>query len=165
VKSAIRDVLKRITARHPGQTVHLYTPLAPGADQLAGIAALEGSIPIVVLLPLEKRRYLEDFSIEDQDAFTRISAQAAELICLNTAGDREEAYRTLGSYMAAHMDYLIAVWNGRPERGPGGTGEVVKNFRQTGKPLAWIRADNMLPDHPVFLPASLKKGSISYENW
>jgi hypothetical protein len=39
-----------------------------------------------------------------------------------------------------NCDLLVAIWDGEPARGPGGTGETVELFRQAGRPLLWIHA-------------------------
>ncbi|MGW4103078.1 hypothetical protein [Streptomyces sp. NPDC004976] len=47
----------------------------------------------------------------------------------------EQAYLGAGRWIVDHCDRLIAVWDGRPARGLGGTGNVVANARRTGVPV------------------------------
>ena len=162
---AIQMALDRIAARYPGRPLTLYSPLAAGTDQLAGLAALEKGVEIVAVMPYEQKRYLESIPQPDRDTFSRLAAEAFGTFQLNGDIEGEDKYLALAEFLVKQMDVLIAVWNGQPARGPGGTGEVVERFRQTGKPLVWIRADNMLPEKPVFLPPILEPGSIFYENW
>jgi len=35
-------------------------------------------------------------------------------------------------------DLLIAVWDGKPARGPGGTADVVAYAASAGKPYVWL---------------------------
>jgi hypothetical protein len=37
-----------------------------------------------------------------------------------------------------HSDVLLAVWDGMPARGPGGTGAIVAAARTMGLPLLWV---------------------------
>jgi hypothetical protein len=39
---------------------------------------------------------------------------------------------------------LLAVWDGRPARGLGGTGDVVARARRQGLPLAWVHARRVI---------------------
>ena len=36
---------------------------------------------------------------------------------------------------------MIAVWDGKPARGPGGTAQIVEHARRVQKPLILISAD------------------------
>ncbi len=161
----LQVVLKKIIERHSGEILRFFSPLAPGSDQLAGQAALACSIPLVVLLPFNEERYLQTFPEESRKDYLQLARQAEAVIRLPAEVGGEPAYEELGEYLAAHMDVLVAIWNGQPAHGPGGTGEVVDKFRTGGKPLVWIRADNMLPGKPVYLPPELEPGSMVYENW
>ena len=52
------------------------------------------------------------------------------------ADSRTEAYEQAGRYIVEHSDVLLAVWDGLPARGRGGTAEIV----------AWARdSDSGLP--------------------
>ena len=42
--------------------------------------------------------------------------------------------------MVEHADVLIAVWDGRPARGMGGTADAVAYARQRGVPVLWVHA-------------------------
>ncbi len=163
--SALLSGLARLKERYAESHWVLYSPLAPGSDQLAGQAALACSIPLVVVLPFNEECYLNTFPEDGRAAYHRMVCKATEVIELPAMVEGEPAYEALGRHIAANMDVLIAIWNGEPARGQGGTGEVVENFRMSGKPLMWVRADNMLPGNPVRLPPEMEQGSIVYENW
>jgi hypothetical protein len=108
--------------------------------------------------------FLQNYSKDDRDLYAQLIQKAKSVIHLSGIGQKDE-YQLLGDYLVDQMDYLIAIWNGLDARGPGGTGDVVQNFRKTRKPLAWLRADNMVLNKPIFLADSLQQGSIQYENW
>lgn len=161
---SIRQILDKISNLHPDGKVFFYSPLSPGADLLAAKIAVDLSIPLFVILPFNQDKYLQSFSVNDRALFHQLIQKAEESIELSEEKE-DNAYQRLGNFLVENMDILIAVWNGQKARGPGGTGEVVKNFRLSRKPFAWIRADNMALDQPVFLPDSLPIATIQYENW
>jgi hypothetical protein len=39
---------------------------------------------------------------------------------------RLDAYRRVGHYVVDHCDLLIAIWDGQPARGRGGTADIVQ---------------------------------------
>jgi tetratricopeptide (TPR) repeat protein len=65
-------------------------------------------------------------------------ARSADAI--NPAMDRDAAYERVGRYVADHCEILIAIWDGQPARGRGGTAEIVAYARQANKPLVWIKS-------------------------
>ena len=48
---------------------------------------------------------------------------------------RAQAYEAAGRYVVDHCDLLIAVWDGKPARGRGGTAEIVAYAREKKRPL------------------------------
>ena len=56
------------------------------------------------------------------------------------AGDREETYAEAGSFVVDRCDALVAIWDGAPSRGVGGTADAVARARDREVPLYWIRA-------------------------
>jgi hypothetical protein len=49
---------------------------------------------------------------------------------------REKQYAWVGAYVAEHADILFAIWDGKPARGIGGTGQVEKWFLANHVPRA-----------------------------
>jgi hypothetical protein len=47
-------------------------------------------------------------------------------------------YRRVGRALLDRVGVLVAVWDGLPPRGPGGTGEVVQEAVRRGIPVVWI---------------------------
>lgn len=166
LESAICEVLETIRNRHEGAEFLLYSPLAVGADQLAAqcaLAQLDTHLAAVLPMPLEY--YLRDFTEEQKGRFLGLYKKSEQKVELPFDGDREAAYLNSGKFILENSDYLVAVWNGREERGEGGTAQIVRLARESGKPLAWVRAHNAVPDGKIPLPEGLEQGSVSYENW
>lgn len=164
IGASIQQILNILAKKYPNKQLSFYSPASPGADLLSTKIALELSIPLFVILPFNQDEYLLPFSIEDRKLFLQYLNKAEGIIQLSET-KQDDVYQKLGEYLVQNMDVLIAIWNGQEARGPGGTGDVVQDFRQSCKPLVWIRADNMASDQPVFLPDSLALGTIQYENW
>ena len=57
-------------------------------------------------------------------------------------GDREDGYLDCGIETVNGADVLIAVWDGEPARGKGGTADVVQYAESIGKPVMIIDADD-----------------------
>jgi len=50
----------------------------------------------------------------------------------------EESYYQAGRWIVDHCDWMVAVWNGLPSRGRGGTADIVAYARRTQRPLVHI---------------------------
>ncbi len=57
------------------------------------------------------------------------------------APSREAAYAGAGRAVLDRCDVLIALWDGLPARGLGGTAELVVEARARALPLLWISTD------------------------
>ncbi|MEM9840316.1 MAG: RyR domain-containing protein [Pseudomonadota bacterium] len=142
IREEIKSELARIVDEHPSEVVVLYTALAPGADSLAVDAAVSLGIPYTAVLPLPFEASRADYEdgADGVGRFLRYTAGAdrvTELPLLfgdlsEVAPDkngksraRDQQYALAGGYIASRSHTLIAVWNGQPALGLGGTGDVV----------------------------------------
>lgn len=117
----------------------LYSALAEGADHMVADRALSLlDINLIVPLPLPLTDYLADFSHESQEEFNTILTRADQVVELPLQATREAAYEAAGHYILEHIDVLIAVWDGQPAHGQGGTGQIVSKARQRRLPIAWV---------------------------
>ena len=128
-------------------TLTLVSPLADGADQMAAEAGLARGWRLQTVLPFDRATYLRDF--DGPEAAARFTALLDQSDCvLELPGDPDddaEAYMSAGRATIAHCDVLIAVWDGRPPRGRGGTAEVVHLAVAQGTPVIHIPADGETP--------------------
>jgi len=124
----------------------LLSSLAEGADRLAAYEVL--GLPAGILhavLPLAPPDYEEDFPDPASRAeFRDLLASAADIEILAPGPSRDEAYRAAGFRVVDDCDIVLAVWDGRPTNGTGGTAETVAYARDRGKPLIII--DSLEPD-------------------
>jgi hypothetical protein len=120
--------------------ITLVSPLAEGADRLVAMEILQiKQGRLLVPLPFPVMDYEKDFSTpESCREFYFLLAQACEIIDLSPQSDRNDAYVAVGHYVVDHTDVMLAIWDGKPARGRGGTGDVVAYCRQHNQALYWI---------------------------
>jgi hypothetical protein len=73
--------------------------------------------------------------LQGRPATTRLLKCCGERVELTRERTHEEAYYAAGRYIVDHADRLIAVWDGDPPRGLGGTADVVDYARLIGVPV------------------------------
>jgi hypothetical protein len=116
------------------------SPLADGADQIAAEIALELGYELHALLPFERERYLADMPDDESRAGynSLLSRSACILELPGESSQHLESYVMAGRATIAHCDLLVAVWDGLPPRGRGGTGEVVRLAHDRAKPTIHV---------------------------
>ena len=126
----------------------LVSPLAEGADQMAAEAALQRGWLLQAVLPFDRDTYIADFNDEESRAnFHRLVAAAACVLELpGDPHDPLEAYVMAGRGTVAHCDILIAVWDGLPPRGRGGTAEIVELAIARGTAIVHLPVDPVRTD-------------------
>jgi hypothetical protein len=159
--------------------LRFVSPLAEGADRLAARIALEHSYTLHVPMPFHRCEYAKDFDHDYQGAgwdcgdeplppappidhssrtdFQDLLAHATTTFELDggrddPAHDRYDearSYEAVGRFVARNCDLLIALWDGRPGKGRGGTADTVQFAADSGPPVWWIRTDR--PAAPVWI--------------
>jgi len=134
VLQLIADAGKELLERErdcfaPGPVrLRFVSPIADGADQIAAEVALELGWELQAILPFARDQYRASLANDvARKLFDELIGRATCL--LELPGDPEEsldAYVMTGRATVSHCDVLIAVWDGKPPRGRGGTGEVVQ---------------------------------------
>lgn len=167
VADGVDLALRQVELAYGARPLALLSPLASGADQLvARRALLRPGTELVVPLPMPLTEYLNDFPVgTSRDAFLELLSQAVETVNMPPAGIRDEAYEAVGRFVVEHSDVLIAVWDGKPARGQGGTGQIVAEARQRGLPLAWILADNQAARTVSSLSDASEWGTVRFERF
>ena len=99
------------------------------------------------MLPFARGDYEQDFAAgAPRDAFHALLAQAQSVLELpGQRGAPLAAYVMAGRATVAHCDVLVAIWDGEPPRGRGGTGEVVEIALLAGTPILHIPIDPAAP--------------------
>ena len=138
----IELVLARIRAMAPSAPatpvrLGIVSPLAEGADRLVARAVLrDQEAALEAALPLPPDEYAKDFETEaSRQEFSSLLDRARLVTIMPPAGTREEAYAQVGHYVVDRCDVLVALWDGLPPRGVGGTADTVAHARERGVPL------------------------------
>lgn len=142
--SAIAHSICRSLTDLPTTQLTLLSPLAEGADRIAAheILRLPNGI-LHAILPLPIDDYETDFPTPESRAeFRQLLAAATDIKILPPQPTRAEAYLAVGCHVVDSCDILLAVWDGKPARGLGGTAEVVTYAREQGKPLILIDSND-----------------------
>jgi hypothetical protein len=124
----------------PAPCFGVVSPLAEGADRLVVKAVLrQPGARLEAMLPLPIDDYQEDFSTPaSRREFDRLLSLAHRTTIMPPMPSRDAAYSQAGQQVVARCDVLIALWDGLPARGEGGTAETVAWARAQGVPLVWI---------------------------
>lgn len=142
VRAAVSEQVAHL-ARRADRPIEVWSSLAEGADRLVADAVLAGTpgARLVAVLPLAADDYRSDFAAPESRAeFDRLLDAAAEtrITGPDSAGTRESAYLRAGLAVVDATDVLIAVWDGAPARGRGGTAEIVAAARAAGREVVVI---------------------------
>ena len=141
----VRQALARIESLAPASPytplrMGVVSPLAEGADRLVAQEAIDDErATLEVPLPLPVDDYVTDFVTEaSRVEFQRLLDEAGVITLLPPTVDRDAAYEQVGRYVVDRCDVLIALWDGNPARGYGGTADIVERARAQKVPLLWI---------------------------
>ena len=138
-------------------SLSVLSPLAEGADRVVARAVLtEPDARLDAVFPLALEDYLEDFKTEEsRKEFEALLNRCRKPVFLRTRrikddyadpSDqtelRREAYTRVGQFVVDHCDLLIAVWDGEPSRGHGGTAEIVQYAQEQKRPIIRVWRDS-----------------------
>ena len=140
----------RVCSPTAAATFTLVSPLADGTDQMAAQAALGRGWRLQAVLPFDRAAYFGDFpDLAQRERFEALLGKAECVLELpGDPDDRLDAYVMAGRATVAHCDLLIAVWDGLPPRGRGGTGEIVELAVARGTPIIHLPVD---PGQPAMI--------------
>lgn len=141
--------LGRIARANGNAPLLILSGLAEGADRLvvdAARGALGGTY--WAILPLPDVLYARDFATAaSRTAYKALKEQAERVIAaplmasrrsLAASGEpRNHQYAWTGAYIAKRAQVLLAMWDGAPARGTGGTAHVVDWYLADTAPRAY----------------------------
>jgi hypothetical protein len=110
--------------------------LAEGADSLFAQAVLDAGGSLVVVVPA--RSYRAALPDAHRPVFDALLARAARVIALDHEDPTDDAYMDGGLRVLDESDVLVAVWDGQPARGLGGTAQVVDAAAERDVPVTVI---------------------------
>jgi hypothetical protein len=154
-----------VAAHSPSLT--LLSGLAEGADRHVAQLALGEGYALHAVLPFARDTYALDFTgAASRAQFGELLAQAARVTELaGRPGFSAQAYRRAGHALLDESDVLLAVWDGQPAQGAGGTAEVVNEACRRRMPV--IHVSTRPRTQPVLIwqrQGSATRGRSAYES-
>jgi len=149
VREQVNRVLGLLEAKETTLTLSAVSQLADGADRLVvrEVRAVaegrgeEARVECYLPMPREEYARVQDFEPWSEREFEEMLREATVVREPATGtghSDRHEAYRSAGHLLVGRCDVLIALWDGLPARGRGGTAEIVAWAAARSKPCIWI---------------------------
>jgi len=136
----IRVALESLRREVPGEWIALSS-IAGGGDQLFVKQARAAGLAWNAILPMPRAEFASDFTPAEWTTVEETLAAADQIHVISENEDRQDGYLDCGIETVNGADVLLAVWDGEPARGKGGTADVVEYARQVGKPVLIIDAD------------------------
>jgi hypothetical protein len=146
LEARIREALEAAVAANPvdGTKVlprRLATSLAEGADRLVARVGLELGWELSCPLPFPVADYERDFTdAASLREFRELLARCAAVTVadLPPGSPRVAGYTAAGRAMLADSAVLLAIWDGEPARGEGGTAQIVAEAIAAGRGTIWL---------------------------
>ncbi|MFC4564642.1 hypothetical protein ACFO4E_22520 [Nocardiopsis mangrovi] len=110
--------------------------LADGADTVFARAVLDAGGDLEVVVPAAGFR--DALPAEHRPAYDALMASAARIHRLAHRESAPAAHMDAGRHLVDHCDELVAVWDGRPARGHGGTADIVGYARARHRPVSVV---------------------------
>jgi hypothetical protein len=148
IAAIVRDMgllLGAIATAEPGDGLRAVSNLAEGADRIGAVAALAAGYRLSAILPFARDDFAQDFPASRADFAALLAAADAVTELPGDRADPETAYEAAAQALLAASDILIAVWDGGPSQGRGGTTETIKAAAARGMPVLWIDATGRRP--------------------
>ena len=132
-----------IGSRRPERLVGVSC-IADGADSLFARAVLDHGGQLEVIIPADA--YRDALPADHHPTYDALLAAAARVHQLPFHESTSESHMAASLAMLDLVDTLIAVWDGQPARGYGGTADVVSEARCRGIPVLIVWPDGASRD-------------------
>jgi hypothetical protein len=131
--------LRNVLSEYSGSLVGVSC-LARGADQVFARVVLELGGHLEVVLPAADYRERK-VKPDNREEFERLIGQATTVRVLPFDTSNRDAYAAANDDLLGGADSLVAVWDGAPPDGKGGTGDTVQAARTRGVPVVIVWPD------------------------
>ncbi|MBU3868146.1 hypothetical protein KN815_30055 [Streptomyces sp. 4503] len=129
VERLVRRALRDEVARRGPDLVGVSC-IADGPDAWFAELVLEAGGRLEVVVPAEQ--YREGLPEEHHQTYDRLIEQAADIHRTGMVESDSQAHMAGSEILVGLVDELVAVWDGQPARGYGGTADVVAYAERTG---------------------------------
>ncbi|MFE5117900.1 hypothetical protein [Streptomyces sp. NPDC056669] len=129
VERLVRRALRDEVARRGPDLVGVSC-IADGPDAWFAELVLEAGGRLEVVVPAEQ--YREGLPEEHHQTYDRLIEQATDIHRTGMVESDSQAHMAGSEILVGLVDELVAVWDGQPARGYGGTADVVTYAERTG---------------------------------
>jgi hypothetical protein len=132
LEASVTEVLLTLAGKSPYSPTWLLNGLAEGADRLIARCALNLGWEVHAVIPVSQSRFESTMSSEDaRREFRDLLRECASInIVLLSSSEPDQMYLDVANVLCVQGQWLIALWDGKIENGPGGTGWVVQQFQE-----------------------------------
>ncbi|MBT1173907.1 hypothetical protein JS528_11320 [Bifidobacterium sp. MA2] len=132
----VTNGIDELLRRYDGEDVVGLSSMAWGADQLFADAVLRAGHRLDAIIPC--RGYRTTFDERGLAAYDRLMERVRTAVTLDFPGPSEDAFLAAGKRVVDESDVLVALWDGLPAAGKGGTGDAVAYAKARRKPVVII---------------------------
>ncbi|MFJ7204778.1 hypothetical protein ACIQWR_14700 [Streptomyces sp. NPDC098789] len=133
VEQQVRDLLQAAVRNTEDADLVGVSCIADGPDSWFAEYIVEHGGRLEVVLPAEE--YREGLPEGHWPVYDRLMAQASEVHRTGMVTSDSAAHMAGSEILVGLVDELLAVWDGQPARGFGGTADVVSYSERTGVPV------------------------------
>ncbi|GAB3170207.1 hypothetical protein GCM10027059_36360 [Myceligenerans halotolerans] len=137
VRAALDETLTPLTAA--GEVTGVSC-IARGADTLFAEAVLAAGGRLVAVIPSQDYRQTK-VKPDHAPTFDTLIEAAADVAVMPFTSANRDAYEAANKILIERADRLVAVWDGQPSTGKGGTADTVTQARAAGVPVDVIWPD------------------------
>jgi len=137
-KSIFEFLQKRRTST--SELVYGISSVAAGGDLLFAESCIQLGLPLRVLLPMPVEEFRKDFDENSWSRAEQVLSKAAAVEVTGGNQSREECFYECGIETVQQSRLLLALWDGGPSQGLGGTEDVVSFARGLGKMVVWLHS-------------------------
>jgi hypothetical protein len=130
VEEQVRSLLAKQVATYDARDLIGVSCIADGPDAWWAQAVLGAGGRIEVVVPAA--RYRESLPQEHHPVYDALLEQASDVHETGLTESTSEAHQAGSEILVGLADRVIAVWDGKPARGYGGTADVVDYARRVG---------------------------------
>jgi hypothetical protein len=133
IERQVRALLDEAVSRYDAAELVAVSCIADGPDAWFAESVLSHGGRLEVVIPAaEYRASLPEWHHEVYD---RLMSRAADVHETGMTESTSEAHQAGSEILVGLADELLAVWDGKPARGFGGTADVVAYAERTGVPF------------------------------
>jgi hypothetical protein len=136
VEARVRVLLAAVVTSYDATELVVVSCIADGPDTWCALAVLEHGGQLEVVLPAEE--YRADLPGWHHDAYDELLRRATTVHRTGLDASGSHAHMAGSELLVDRVDQLIAVWDGEPARGYGGSADVVAYARERGVPVTVV---------------------------